>query len=83
MLYDPRNIEIIEKNLESRKRSPIKEFDETKIFSRIDIGYAGLGYGIKNGGRGVHTDNRRRLFSCLLYLNTPTDMEGGEHKLFS
>lgn len=83
LLHDPRNLEIIEENLESRSGSALKEFNSPKIFSRIDIGYAGLGYGIKNGGKGVHTDNRRRIFSCLLYLNTPEEMVGGEHRLYS
>lgn len=83
LLHDPRQLEIIGENLESRKGSPIQEFDSPKIFPRLDIGYAGLGYGINNGGKGVHTDNRRRLFSCLLYLNTPKEMIGGEHRLYS
>ena len=83
LLHDPRNLEIIEENLEGRSGSALKEFDSPKIFSRIDIGYAGLGYGIKNGGKGVHTDNKRRIFSCLLYLNSPEEMVGGEHRLYS
>jgi hypothetical protein len=83
LLHDPRNLEIIEENLEGRSGSALKEFDSPKNFSRIDIGYAGLGYGIKNGGKGVHTDNRRRIFSCLLYLNSPEEMVGGEHRLYS
>lgn len=83
LIHDPRKLEIIEENLESRSGSALKEFDTPKIFSRIDIGYAGLGYGVKNGGKGVHTDNRRRIFSCLLYLNSPEEMIGGEHRLYS
>lgn len=83
LLHDPRELDIIEENLETRKGAPIREYESPKIFSRLDIGFAGLGYGIENGGKGIHTDNRRRLFSCLLYLNTPAGMVGGEHRLYS
>ncbi len=79
---DPRKLEIVSDAMETRTGSPVKQFDAPKIFPRIDIGFGGKGYGINNGGRGIHTDNRRRLFSCLLYLNSPQNMKGGEHRLY-
>ncbi|WP_152287668.1 2OG-Fe(II) oxygenase [Flavicella marina] len=82
LLIDPRDLEISETCLEARNGSALIEFPEPKLFSRIDIGYAGKAYGINNGGKGIHTDNRRRLFSCLLYINTPKNIKGGEHRMY-
>lgn len=83
LLLDPRELSIAEEPLETRSGGPMGSGKEPRMFSRIDIGYGGKGYGLKNGGRGIHTDNRRRLFSCLLYLNTPQDMVGGAHRMYS
>jgi hypothetical protein len=83
MLIDPRGLEIVSEALEDRSGRPIDKYDSPKIFSRVDIGFGGKGYGVKNGGKGIHIDNRKRLFSCLLYLNEPNEMIGGEHRLYS
>lgn len=48
------------------------------LYSRIDIGIAGPGYGINNGGRGLHIDNRQRIISGLLYFTSQSEIEGGE-----
>jgi hypothetical protein len=81
LLIDPRSLEITSDALETRSGKCFS-VETPKLFPRLDIGYAGKGYGIKNGGRGVHTDNVKRLFSCLLYLNEPDSMIGGEHRLY-
>lgn len=83
LLIDPRNLEITSETLETRSGGSIIGSKIPKIFPRLDIGYAGKGYGVNNGGRGIHTDNKKRLFSCLLYLNEPDSMVGGEHRLYS
>lgn len=48
------------------------------LYSRIDIGIAREGYGIENGGRGVHIDNKQRIISGLLYFTDQKDIQGGE-----
>lgn len=48
------------------------------LYSRIDIGVATSGYGIHNGGRGVHIDNRQRIISGLLYFTDQSELDGGE-----
>ena len=55
---------------------------EPIIYPRFDIGYGGVGYGVHNGGRGVHIDNLPRLVSILVFLNTPRSMTGGSHRLY-
>jgi hypothetical protein len=83
LLIDPRGLEIVSEALENRSGGTIDKYNKPKIFPRVDIGFGGKGYGVKNGGKGVHIDNRKRLFSCLLYLNEPKAMIGGEHRLYS
>jgi len=41
-----------------------------------------VGYGLHNGGRGIHVDNLPRLISILVFLNTPQSMVGGTHRLY-
>jgi hypothetical protein len=55
---------------------------EPFLYPRLDIGYGGVGYGLNNGGRGVHIDNLPRLISILVFLNTPQAMTGGSHRLY-
>jgi hypothetical protein len=55
---------------------------EPFLYPRFDIGYGGVGYGLHNGGRGVHIDNLPRLISILVFLNTPQSMVGGSHRLY-
>ena len=53
------------------------------IYSRLDIGQGGLGYGLNNGGGGIHVDNSSRLISVLYYVNTNTSMIGGDFRGYS
>jgi hypothetical protein len=55
---------------------------EPYLYARFDIGYGAAGYGVHNGGRGIHVDNLPRLISILIFLNTPTSMVGGVHRLY-
>ena len=48
------------------------------LYSRVDLGYGLKGYGVVNGGRGLHIDNPNRVISCLLYLCDQKDFIGGE-----
>lgn len=48
------------------------------LYSRIDIGVARPGYGIENGGRGIHIDNKQRVISGLLYFIDQSELDGGE-----
>jgi hypothetical protein len=83
LLIDPRTIEITSETLETRLVDSIITSEINKIFPRLVIGYAKKGYSINNDGRGIHTDNQKRLFSCLLYLKERYSMIGGEHSLYS
>jgi len=66
LLWDPNEATIADTCLETRSGSPISsKISGRTIFPRIDLGSAGVNYGVKNGGKGIHTDNRRRLFSGL------------------
>jgi hypothetical protein len=47
---------------------------EPFLYARFDIGYGVAGYGVHNGGRGIHVDNLPRLISVLVFLNTPQSM---------
>jgi hypothetical protein len=55
---------------------------EPFLYPRFDIGYGGVGYGLQNGGRGIHIDNLPRLISILVFVNNPTSMTGGAHRLY-
>lgn len=56
--------------------------DSPFLFPRLDLGYGGVDYGKNNGGGGVHTDNYGRVISIVYYVNSPKDMEGGEHRIY-
>jgi hypothetical protein len=58
------------------------EGGEPFLYARFDIGYGAAGYGVHNGGRGIHVDNLPRLISILVFLNTPQSMVGGVHRLY-
>src|SRR5262245_18566915 len=55
---------------------------DTFLYPRFDIGYGTVGYGLRNGGMGIHVANLPRLISILVFLNTPRDMVGGTHRLY-
>jgi hypothetical protein len=55
---------------------------EPFLYARFDVGYGAAGYGVHNGGRGIHVDNPPRLISILVFLNTPPSMVGGVHRLY-
>jgi hypothetical protein len=51
------------------------------FYSRMDIGYAYKGYGIDNGGKGNHIDNRNRVLSGLWYFTDQSKLNGGEFQI--
>ena len=58
-----------------------EEEKEEFFYSRIDVGYGLEGYGIENGGAGLHIDNPNRVISSLLYFSDQSDFEGGEFEV--
>jgi hypothetical protein len=52
--------------------------DDIKFFGRMDIGYGDPGYGVVNGGKGLHIDRPNRIMSGLLYFTDQSELEGGE-----
>jgi hypothetical protein len=83
-VVDPRSISIVEKPYELRNfitRSHLKNDQQLFLFPRMDFGVGYSGYGIQNGGRGVHTDNITRLVSILLFFTDQGEIDGGEHQL--
>lgn len=52
--------------------------NDTFLYSRMDVGLGFEGYGLINGGKGNHIDNKNRIISCLLYFSDQDDFEGGE-----
>lgn len=48
------------------------------FYARMDIGYAFKGYGISNGGKGNHIDNKNRVLSGLWYFTDQNALNGGE-----
>lgn len=65
-------------HLEHRAGVLDSKVTEKFLYSRIDVGVAGPGYGINNGGRGVHVDNKQRIISGLLYFTDQHTIDGGE-----
>lgn len=83
LLADPFRLNILAQPVE--KRISGRGFvggDAWFLYPRFDIGYGGLGYGVANGGRGIHIDNPPRLISILVFLNEPKGMVGGTHRLY-
>ena len=83
LLVDPFSLNIVPEPVEKRVSGrAYVESAQTFLYPRFDIGYGGVGYGLQNGGRGVHIDNLPRLISILIFLNTPRFMVGGTHRLY-
>lgn len=83
LLLDPFALKIVPEPIEKRVSGrSFVGWNEPFLYPRFDIGYGGVGYGVKNGGRGVHVDNLPRLVSILVFLNTPRSMVGGSHRLY-
>ena len=86
LLVDPFRSNLIGTPLETVIQSYGKRVHSTKrssfFYPRIDLGAGGAGYGLNNGGAGIHTDNETRLISILYYVNTPEKMKGGDHRLY-
>ncbi len=77
---DPRELQI-----DSFVEDPIGRRPEATnlyLYPRIDIGYGGVGYGLHNGGRGVHIDRPQRLISIMFYFTGQDGMEGGEFEIY-
>lgn len=66
---------------ENRAGVPIFQSLRFYTYARLDIGVATKGYGINNGGRGAHIDNKQRLISCLLYFSDQSELQGGEFQM--
>jgi hypothetical protein len=83
LVVDPFALRIVPEPIEKRVsgRSFVGGADSF-LYPRFDIGYGGVGYGLHNGGRGVHIDNLPRLISILVFLNTPQSMVGGSHRVY-
>tara|TARA_B100000900_G_scaffold414532_1_gene441435 strand:- start:3734 stop:4483 length:750 start_codon:yes stop_codon:yes gene_type:complete len=79
------NLNDIEFVLEYEGRNIQKKYNTTesngKVYTRVDIGYGKDEYGKIGGGRGIHIDNRSRLFSMLLYFCDNKDFENGEFQI--
>lgn len=83
LLANPFALKIVPEPIEKRVsgRSLVGGADPF-LYPRFDIGYGGAGYGLHNGGGGIHVDNLPRLISILVFLNTPQSMVGGTHRLY-
>jgi hypothetical protein len=82
LLVDPFSLRIVPEPVENRVGRFFEGASDAFLYPRFDIGYGGVGYGVDNGGRGVHVDNLPRLISILVFLNTPQAMVGGTHRLY-
>jgi hypothetical protein len=83
LLADPFELKTVSEPVERRiSGQSFVGGGEPFLYARFDIGYGAAGYGVHNGGRGVHVDNLPRLISILVFLNTPTSMVGGVHRLY-
>ena len=78
---------IVEEALEKNKifnkvdiQSSHKE--NCNLYSRIDLGMGKKGYGLINGGKGIHVDNSQRLISMIFYLGGFTKIKGGEFRVW-
>ena len=82
LLANPFALEIVPEPIEKRGSRTFVGGAVPVLYPRFDIGYGGVGYGLDNGGRGIHVDNPPRLVSILVFLNTPQFMDGGTHRLY-
>ena len=78
---------IVEEALEKNKifnkvdiQSSHKE--NCNLYTRIDLGMGKKGYGLINGGKGIHVDNSQRLISMIFYLGGYTKIKGGEFRVW-
>jgi len=85
LLFDPRRAEIKPHPIEQRAHLSAKKFvgGGRFLFPRMDLGVGKLGYGLENGGGGIHTDNASRLISILFFIDADPLMIGGEHRMYS
>jgi hypothetical protein len=54
------------------------ELQPPRQYGRMDISIGREGYGLVNGGKGPHIDNKNRILSALLYFTDQEEIEGGE-----
>lgn len=69
--------------LEARNGKILSKGFSPFLYPRFDIGYGIEGYGLTNGGRGIHIDFKQRIFSLVWYFSDQADFEGGELDLYS
>lgn len=89
LLHDPRDLRIEPQPREGRSLISPRSVPRTTspstpcLFPRLDLGIGRVGYGMVNGGCGIHVDNITRVISILVYIGPSTTMEGGEHRLYA
>jgi hypothetical protein len=82
LVTNPFALKIVSQPVEKRVTGSFVGGTDAFLYPRFDIGYGGVGYGLHNGGRGIHVDNLPRLISILVFVNTPECMVGGGHRLY-
>jgi hypothetical protein len=82
LVVNPFALNIVSEAVEKRITGSFVGETDAFLYPRFDIGYGGVGYGLHNGGKGIHIDNLPRLISILVFLNTPDFMVGGTHRLY-
>lgn len=84
MFHDPRTLPFATPDQYVERRDGCRPIEpEAFLYGRIDIGYGVEGYGLENGGRGVHIDLPQRIISMLLYFTDQSALEGGEFEIYS
>ncbi len=82
LVADPFALKIVSEPVEKRVTGRFLGGTGAFLYTRFDMGYWGVGYGLHNGGKGIHVDNLPRLISILVFLNSPQSMTGGAHRLY-
>ena len=82
-----KDIEELEYNNDKIEKGGVVGINELKegkniLYSRLDIGYGGKGYGVNNGGAGPHVDNPQRLISILAYVGGYESILGGNFRIY-
>ncbi len=80
--FDVRNLKFRPDYIEPRSGLNPENLD-LFIYPRIDIGFGGIGYGVENGGKGLHIDMSHRICSAMLYLTDQSKLSGGEIEVWN
>jgi hypothetical protein len=86
LINNPKEFDIISKPVEIGKVFNLDNFQNNSskeyLYSRLDLGFGKVNYGLSTGGKGPHIDNPQRLISVLIYVGGFTEIEGGEHRTY-